>query len=160
MMNQQEFTAAVLAAEPTLYRVAKAMVGNEEDCADAAQQAILRAWERLDTLRQPQYFRTWLTRILINECKGILRQRGRQAPYDQAAAEAIPALAEEDHSDLYAALGALEEKYRLPVVMYYWEGFKTREIASLLRLPEGTVKSRLRTARIQLRDTLKGACFA
>lgn len=91
MMNQQEFTAAVLAAEPTLYRVAKAMVGNEEDCADAAQQAILRAWERLDTLRQPQYFRTWLTRILINECKGILRQRGRQAPYDQAAAEAIPA---------------------------------------------------------------------
>ena len=143
-----------------LYRVAKAMVGNEEDCADAAQQAILRAWERLDTLRQPQYFRTWLTRILINECKGILRQRGRQAPYDQAAAEAIPAPAEEDHSDLYAALGALEEKYRLPVVMYYWEGFKTREIASLLRLPEGTVKSRLRTARIQLRDTLKGACFA
>ena len=139
---------------------AKAMVGNEEDCADAAQQAILRAWERLDTLRQPQYFRTWLTRILIKECKGILRPRGRQAPYDQAAAEALPAPAEEDHSDLYAALGALEEKYRLPVVMYYWEGFKTREIASLLRLPEGTVKSRLRTARIQLRDTLKGACFA
>ena len=68
MKNQQEFTAAVLAAEPTLYRGAKAMVGNEEDCADAAQQAILRAWERLDTLRQPQYFRTWLTRILINEC--------------------------------------------------------------------------------------------
>ena len=101
-----------------------------------------------------------LIAILINECKGILRQRGRQAPYDQAAAEAIPAPAEEDHSDLYAALGALEEKYRLPVVMYYWEGFKTREIASLLRLPEGTVKSRLRTARIQLRDTLKGACFA
>ena len=143
-----------------VFSLALRMVGNEEDCADAAQQAILRAWERLDTLRQPQYFRTWLTRILINECKGILRQRGRQAPYDQAAAEAIPAPAEEDHSDLYAALGALEEKYRLPVVMYYWEGFKTREIASLLRLPEGTVKSRLRTARIQLRDTLKGACFA
>ena len=138
MRNQQDFTAAVLAADPTLFRVAKAMVGNEEDCDDAAQQAILRAWEQLDTLRQPQYFRTWLTRILINECKGILRQRGRQAPYDQAAAEAIPAPAEEDHSDLYAALGALEEKYRLPVVMYYWEGFKTREIASLLRLPEGT----------------------
>ena len=128
MMNQQEFTAAVLAAEPTLYRVAKAMVGNEEDCADAAQQAILRAWERLDTLRQPQYFRTWLTRILINECKGILRQRGRQAPYDQAAAEAIPAPAEEDHSDS-TQRWRLEEKYRLPVVMYYWEGFKTREIA-------------------------------
>ena len=49
---------------------------------------------------------------------------GAAGPHDQAAAEAIPAPAEEDHSDLYAALGALEEKYRLPVVMYYWEGFK------------------------------------
>ena len=75
MMNQQEFTAAGLAAEPTLYRVAKAMVGNEEDCADAAQQAILRAWERLDTLRQPQYFRTWLVRILIRKCQDILRRQ-------------------------------------------------------------------------------------
>ena len=141
MMNQQEFTAAVLAAEPTLYRVAKAMVGNEEDCADAAQQAILRAWERLDTLRQPQYFRTWLTRILINECKGILRQRGRQAPYDQAAAEAIPAPAEEDHSDLYAALGALEEKYRLPVVMYYWEGSKPGRLPPSPPSEKRTVKT-------------------
>ncbi len=84
------------------------------------------AWERLDTLRQPQYFRTWLTRILINECKGILRQRGRQAPYDQAAAEAIPPRRRRITATSTQALGALEEKYRLPVVMYYWEGFKTR----------------------------------
>lgn len=160
MMDKTEFTAAVLEAEQTLYRVAKTMLGSEHDCADAAQQAILRAWEQLGTLRNPKYFKTWLTRILINECNAMLRQRQRLAPYEPEQAERIPAPAPEDHSDLYDALLALDEKYRLPVVLYYLEGFKTREIASLLGVPEGTVKTRLRAAREQLRKNLEGVCFA
>ena len=160
MMDKTEFTAAVLDAEPTLYRVAKAMLGSEHDCADAAQQAILRAWEQLGTLKKPRYFKTWLTRILINECNAMLRLRQQLAPYEPEKAAAIPAPAPEDHSDLYAALLALDEKYRLPVVLYYLEGFKTREIASMLGVPEGTVKTRLRAAREQLRKDLEGACFA
>ncbi|WNX85861.1 sigma-70 family RNA polymerase sigma factor [Agathobaculum sp. NTUH-O15-33] len=160
MMDKTAFTDAVLEAEPTLYRVAKAMLQSEADCADAAQQAILRAWEQLPSLRSARYFKTWLTRILINECTAILRRRQRLAPYEPALAAAIPAPAPDDHSDLYAALGTLEEKYRLPVVLYYWEGFKTREIARLLDLPEGTIKSRLSAARKLLRESLEGACFA
>ena len=149
MMDREQFTSAVLAAEPTLYRVAKTMLRSEHDCADAAQQAILRAWEQLDSLR-----------ILINECSTILRRQQRLAPYDAAAAEAIPAPAADDHSDLYAAITALEEKLRLPVELYYLEGFKTREIAGMLGIPENTVKTRLRAAREHLRKDLKGACFA
>lgn len=91
MMDREQFTSAVLAAEPTLYRVAKTMLRSEHDCADAAQQAILRAWEQLDSLRSTRYFKTWLVRILINECSTILRRQQRLAPYDAAAAEAIPA---------------------------------------------------------------------
>ncbi len=90
----------------------------------------------------------------------ILRRQQRIAPYDEAAAEAIPAPVPDDHSDLYAAVAALEEKLRLPVVLYYLEGFKIREIAAILGVPEGTVKTRLRNAREQLRRDLKGACFA
>ena len=160
MLDREQFTAAVLDAEPTLYRVAKTMLHQEQDCADAAQQAILRAWEQLDTLHSVRYFKTWLVRILINECRTILRRQKRIAPYDAAAAEAIPAPAAEDHSDLYAAITALDEKLRLPVELYYLEGFKTREIAGMLGIPENTVKTRLRTAREQLRRDLKGACFA
>ena len=160
MLDREQFTAAVLDAEPTLYRVAKTMLHQEQDCADAAQQAILRAWEQLDTLRSARYFKTWLVRILINECRTILRRQKRLAPYDAAAAEAIPAPAAEDHSDLYAAITALDEKLRLPVVLHYLEGFRVREIAVLLGVPENTVKTRLRIAREQLRKDLKGACFA
>jgi len=159
-MDKTEFTNAVLEAEPTLYHVARGILHDEHACADAAQQAILRAWEELSTLRRPSYFKTWLVRILINECNAILRQRKRFAAYDPEAAEAIPADAPSDHSDLYDALQSLDEKYRLPVVLYYLEGFKTREVASMLSIPEGTVKSRLKTARDILRATLEGACLA
>ena len=152
MMDREQFTSAVLAAEPTLYRVAKTMLRSEHDCADAAQQAILRAWEQLDSLRSTRYFKTWLVRILINECSTILRRQQRLAPYEAPAAD--------DHSDLYAAITALEEKLRLPVELYYLEGFKTREIAGMLGIPENTVKTRLRAAREHLRKDLKGACFA
>lgn len=160
MMDKTAFSQAVIDAEPTLYRVAKSMLRSEHDCADAAQQAILHAWEQLDTLRKPQYFKTWLTRILINECTAILRLRQRLAPYEPEQAAAVPAPTPEDHSDLYAALSALDEIYRLPVVLHYLEGFKTREIAGMLGIPEGTVKTRLKTARGMLRENLEGACFA
>lgn len=159
MMDREQFTAAVLTAEPTLYRVAKTMLHNEHDCADAAQQAILQAWEQLDSLRSTRYFKTWLVRILINECNTILRRQQRLAPYDAAVAEAIPTPVANDHSDLYAAITTLEEKLRLPVELYYLEGFRVREIATLLSISENTVKTRLRMAREHLRKDLKGAYF-
>lgn len=157
-MDKEEFTRAVLEYESTLYRVAKSMLGSEADCADAAQNALLRAWEKQHTLRDTAYFKTWLTRILINECRAMLRQRARYAPLEAEAAEGE--IAPEGGGELYEAVMGLDEKYRLPVVLHYIEGFKTAEIAAMLRLPEGTVKTRLRRAREILREELEGACYA
>lgn len=157
-MDKEEFTRAVLEYESTLYRVAKSMLGSEADCADAAQNALLRAWEKQHTLRDTAYFKTWLTRILINECRAMLRQRARFAPLEEEAAEGE--IAPEGGGELYEAVMGLDEKYRLPVVLHYIEGFKTAEIAAMLRLPEGTVKTRLRRAREILREELEGACYA
>ena len=157
-MDKVEFTRAVLEYESTLYRVAKSMLGSEADCADAAQNALLRAWEKQHTLRDTAYFKTWLTRILINECRVVLRQRARFVPLEEEAAEGE--IAPERDSGLYEAVMGLDVKYRVPFVLYYIEGFRTREIASMLKLPEGTVKTRLRRAREILRTELEGACYA
>lgn len=156
-MDKTEFAAAVLAAEPTLYRVARSMLASEADALDAAQNAILRAWERLDSLRSPEYFRTWLVRILINECRSALRRRARFAGEPD---ESLPAPEPERYDELYAALYSLDEKYRLPVTLHYLEGFRLAEIAEMLRLPQGTVATRLRRARELLREELKGECYA
>lgn len=157
-MDKEEFTRAVLEYESTLYRVAKSMLGSEADCADAAQNALLRAWEKQHTLRDTAYFKTWLTRILINECRAMLRQRARFVPLEEEAAEGE--IAPERDSGLYESVMGLDVKYRVPFVLYYIEGFRTREIASMLKLPEGTVKTRLRRAREILRTELEGACYA
>ena len=157
-MDKEEFTRAVLEYESTLYRVAKSMLGSEADCADAAQNALLRAWEKQHTLRDTAYFKTWLTRILINECRAMLRQRARFVPLEEEAAE-FDIVSERD-SGLYEAVMGLDVKYRVPFVLYYIEGFRTREIASMLKLPEGTVKTRVRRAREILRTELEGACYA
>lgn len=157
-MDKEEFTRAVLEYESTLYRVAKSMLSSEADCADAAQNALLRAWEKQHTLRDTAYFKTWLTRILINECRAVLRQRVRFVPLEEEAAEGE--IAPERDSGLYEAVMGLDVKYRVPFVLYYIEGFRTREIASMLKLPEGTVKTRLRRAREILRTELEGACYA
>lgn len=157
-MDKEEFTRAVLEYESTLYRVAKSMLGSEADCADAAQNALLRAWEKQHTLRDTAYFKTWLTRILINECRAMLRQRARFVPLEEEAAEGE--IAPERDSGLYEAVMGLDVKYRVPFVLYYIEGFRSREIASMLKLPESTVKTRLRRAREILRTELEGACYA
>ena len=76
-MTREAFTDLILDSEPTLYRVAMSMLRNEKDCEDAVQTAILTAFEKLGTLKQEQYFKTWLVRILINVCNKQLRSAAK-----------------------------------------------------------------------------------
>lgn len=149
-MTEQQFTQSVACARDKLFRIAWTILHNEQDCSDALQEALLRAWQNLGKLRQEQYFDTWLVRILINECKRIHVSRRRIAPLLTAP----PALPVEDES-LHDAIKALDEKYRLPIVLHYLEGYSLEEIAYLLRVPMGTVKSRMFTGRRLLKDLLE-----
>ena len=72
-MDKEKFSAEVLSAEKSMYHIAKSIVGNDEDCADAMQNAILSAYTKLYTLKNEAYFKTWLTKILINQCYQLLR---------------------------------------------------------------------------------------
>lgn len=154
-MDKQFFTEEVKAAERSLYRVARSYMPSDEDAADAVQEALCRAWAKRNTLREPRYFRTWLTRVLINACKDELRRRKRAQPtYDMPEAEAVAAMGGLD--DLREALEALNVKYRVPVVLYYLDGYTVAEIAGMLSLPQGTVKNRLFRAKQRLRARLQG----
>lgn len=147
-MNSSEFTERVLAMESTLYRVAYGLLLNPADCADAVQETLLRGWEKQRSLRNEAYFQTWMIRILINECYSMLRRRKRSIPMAEPVAppDADPAL--------HDAVAHLEETLRLPVVLHYMEGYAIDEVAQILRLPSGTVKTRLRKARGLLREQL------
>lgn len=155
-MTKEKFTQEVLAAEKSLFYVAKAILKKDEDCADAMQNAILSAYSRRDTLREEAYFKTWLTRILINECYSQLRGRKEQISYEEYLEGDVGA-GQEGYSELYLEIGRLEEKYRVPFILHYVEGYSTKEIAKMLGTTEGSIKTRLYRSRNRLKEQLKGA---
>ena len=151
-MNDREYMARVQAMERRLYRISHAILWCDADCADAVQEAVFRGWMKRSTLREERYFETWLIRILINECKNLLRRRKNQPLPLQ---ESLPA-GEETDLHLRETLKGLPEKYRLPLLLHHLEGYSLKEIAEMLGISDGLAKSRLYQARQLLRKALDG----
>lgn len=154
-MNKQDFTQNVLDLEKPLYYTAKAILRNDSDCADAVQNAIFSAFKKLHTLKNPQNFKTWITRILINECYEFLRRKKFVENID-AVSENELGYCSPEYSEIYEEVNALDEKYRIAFVMFYSEGFSTSEISNILKISVSAVKTRLCRARKLLQDKLKG----
>ncbi len=154
-MTKEQFSAKILAMERSLYRVAKSLLRNDEDCADAIQNAILKAYGKLHTLKNEEYFKTWVTRIVINESYAILRANKRLVSYEEYMSDE-QAAEEEEYSPVFEEITKMKEKYRIPFVLHYVEGYTTSEIAKMLSLSEGAVKTQLFRARNQLKAQLKG----
>ena len=159
-MDIQTFEEKVLLYERLLYRVSWSMLSSQEDCADAVQEALTRAWQSRHTLRSEKAFKSWLIHILTNVCRDMLRKRQRQRSVafedDAMAASAI----DTGGYAIVDLLQSLTPEHRLAVVLHYLEGYRIREIAHMLDTPAGTIKSRLRSARACLRktDDLKPNC--
>lgn len=159
-MNKEQFTGEVLAAEKSMYCVAKTILGRNEDCADAMQNAILNAYRKLDSLKEEKYFKTWLTRILINECYAMLRNRKTIISYEEYMENGAEGYAsnyydEPECSPVFQEMQALNEKYRIPFVLHYIEGYSIREIGRMLGKSEASIKMRLNRGRKILRERLQ-----
>ena len=152
-MNREAFAERVHAMQDKLYRIASGQLRGMQDREDAVQEAIFKAWKMREALRHDEYFETWLIRILINECHNIQRAGRRILPVEH-----VPEPAQADRSDRLAdlreAIWALDQRMRTPVVLHYIEGYSTKEIAQIMRLPQGTVCSRLKRARAALKEFL------
>ncbi len=138
----------------SLYKTAKGYLKNEDDVADVMQDTILSAFEHMEDLKSVRYFKTWITRILINQCNDLLRQRKRCVLVEWA--EDTQTVAPENDRGFYELLEELPENYRTIFLLYYGEGFHTKEIAQILEMNENTVKSRLKRGRKKLEQVL---CF-
>ena len=151
-MNKEFFIAEIEACSDMMYRVAWSILRNDDDVQDALQDAALKAWEKRDRLREEKYFRTWITRILINACYDAQKKRHRIVP-----AENIPARTQASvpDPDLAMALEALPEKLRLPLVLCYSEGMSYEEAADVLRIPAATLRGRISRGKAELRKELK-----
>lgn len=157
-MDRKEFGNLILENERQLYRIAKSILRSDEDCADAAQEAVMKAFEKLHTLRDDRYAKTWLIRILINECFRIADKQKRERMLTdkvKSCEEQTPGnVREEEYSELYQVLAKLPREFRVMLELYYLEEFSVKEISELMGIPEGTVKSRLGRGREKLKQRL------
>lgn len=154
-MDKRTFGNLVLENEEELYRIAKAILKKDEDCADAAQEAITKAFEKLHTLKHDAYAKTWLIRILIHESYRIAGKRNREILWGEETGESLQkATEEQDYGSLYEALYSLPPEFRVVMVFYYLEGYQIREIAEMLEISQGTVKSRLHRGRDKMKALL------
>ncbi len=157
-MTEQEYILRAEALKERLYRTAALYLGSESAAVDAVDEAVYKGFCACKRLRQPEFFDTWLTRILINVCNTELRRRRRELSVDE-----LPETAQEqfDALPLKEALRRLPRDLRDVIVLRYFTGLTLEETARALDIPRGTVSTRQKKAltllRLELTDEKEDA---
>lgn len=150
--TREGFAAAAAPLERLLLSVSYGVLHSWDLAADAAQSALLKGWRYRHSVKDAGSFKAWLVKIAVNESKNMAR-RGLTVALDEDLPEAP---ADRDlRLDVQQAVYRLPEKYRLPVLLFYFEDMAVADIAKALDLPEGTVISRLYRGRAYLKEELK-----
>jgi len=147
-VKKEEFTYRVEAIRGQLYKTAMLYLGSHSQAVDALDEAIYKGLCGYKKLRKPEFFTTWMTRILINECNNELRRRKRTCPLEELPETAVE---EFDSLPLKEALQKLPKELKDVVVLRYFSGFTLAETAELLKIPQGTAATRQRKALQLLR---------
>ena len=154
--DAEAFIALIEANKQSMYKVARGFLNNDEDIADAISETVLDCYEKIRTLRQRSYFKTWMIRILINNCKDMIRKRR-----GDVSIETVPEIqdqeSEESLQGFRELVAPLPGKDQSIFTLYYVYGLKVREIADYMEMKENTVASRLKRGRETLRQEMRAA---
>ena len=139
-----------------LYKTAFLYVKNEHDALDIYQETVYKAYINISKLRNPNFFKTWLTKILINNVN--IKHRHYSKFQDEQVEDFLGEISYsniEENIDLYDAIDSLEEKYKTPVILQYFQDLTISQIAQIMECNENTAKSYIRRAKKKLYDILK-----
>jgi RNA polymerase sigma factor (sigma-70 family) len=150
--DRDAFARLIREMQSEMYGMARTLLHKDEDCADAIQETILKAYKAVPKLKEPNFFRTWVFRILIRECQQLYRKQKRSFPTDKIPD--VAAMMKDPNMDLQAAVNRLEEPLRTLVKLHYFADLPLSQIAEMLNVSQGTLKSRLHRARRYLASWL------
>ncbi len=155
--NIQAFVGLIEQNKIQMYKTAKAILQNEEDVCDAIQEALICAYKNINTLKHEKYFKTWLIRITINKSYDIIEKNSinnkkieKEVTYYNRENSDY-----ESHIDIERALNLVENDLKTVIILYYYDDISIKDIAKILNIPTGTVKSKLSRAREKLYEILK-----
>ncbi|MDU4884105.1 sigma-70 family RNA polymerase sigma factor [uncultured Clostridium sp.] len=153
--DKEAFCNLIRINKIAIYRVAKSILNNEEDIEDAVSEAILKAYKNIQALKQEVFFKTWLIRIVINESNNLYKKRAKEIAVDKDHFKNIKVNDNYKDLSLYNAINSLDEDLRITTILFYFEDMKYKDIAKVLNVKEGTIKSRLSRAKEKLYNILK-----
>lgn len=154
MFTDEQYTYLVKKYIDMVFRVALNYLKNRADAEDICQNVFLKLLTQRKPFASDEHLRSWLVRVTINECKNVLRSPWhRREPLDDHTPQLV--FTKDGRGELYHAVMDLPVHYRVPLYLHYYEGYSTQEIAGMLSLPKNTVCTRLRRARLLLRNQLE-----
>lgn len=156
--NDKAFEKLVKLESEKLYKTAFLYVRNKEDALDVLQEAIYKAYVSIDQVKQPEFFTSWLTKILIRTAYDFLRGKKRMI-LDESLLNNYKVDSQtniEGKIDLVKAISELNRDYQTVIILFYYHDLSIRYIGETLGIPENTVKTHLRRAKIELKRILEG----
>ena len=152
-MTEQQFSPLAERYMDTVFRVAYSYLRSPADADDVTQDVLLQLYKTDKAFDDDAHVKNWLIRVTVNRCKNILRAPWHRTE-DIADYENSLTFEEPQCQELFEAVMALDRRYRVPVLLYYYEGYRQKEIAGLMDIPEETVRTRLARAREKLKHIL------
>lgn len=138
----------------TLYRVAFGILKNDDEIYDAISATTVKVFENIHTLKKEEYVNTWITRILINECYKICNKNKKIIYLENVQQKNLVHNDTHEELEFKNLIRNLNDELKEIVILYYFEDFSIKEISKIIKIPEGTVKTRLSRARKKLEDTI------
>lgn len=154
MFTEEQFTDLVDKYINTIFRVALNYLKDPLDAEDVTQNVFEKLFCERKSFAGEAHIKHWLIRVTVNECRHILRSPWRKQRSIEDYAR-MPAFESREQSDLFRAVMELPKKYRLPIYLHYYEGYDTREIGEILKIPKGTVCTNLKRGRELLKKNLQ-----
>ena len=153
-MTDEQFTPLAERYMDTVFRVAYSYLRSPADADDVTQDVLLQLYKTDKAFESDAHLKNWLIRVTVNRCKMLFRSPWRRHEDIDDYAETLSFEQPRD-GELFKAVMALDKKYRVPLLLFYYEGYSTAEIASMLSIAEKTVSTRLYRARAKLRTILE-----
>lgn len=159
--DEKAFDEIIALTKKEMYLIAKARLKNDEDIADVIQETILSCYKNIKKLKNNSYFKTWIIKILINECNKIYRKKGKNdISFEDKEVENYIKSNEEEIPEFDILINKLNDDEKLILTLYYYSGYTTKEISKIIKKNEGTIRSKISRAKDKLRSQyMKGECY-
>ena len=155
--DKEAFSELIVAVEKELYLIAKTKLNNDDDIGDAIQETIYKSYKNIKKLKDDSLFKTWLVKILINECNNIYRKKSKYTiSYEEKEMENYIS-ANEDSNDLEfeVLIKNLDTEEKLILTLYYCSKYTVKEISKIMKIKENTVKSKMVRAREKIKQQIE-----